>query len=54
MILACLQESVMKNGRTEQLELELEKKDAEIQQLKNIITQWEVCSLKSFEVVNKI
>uniref|UniRef100_U3J488 G kinase anchoring protein 1 n=2 Tax=Anas platyrhynchos TaxID=8839 RepID=U3J488_ANAPP len=35
------QESVMKNGRTEQLELELEKKDAEIQQLKNIITQWE-------------
>eukprot|EP00075_Anas_platyrhynchos_P013159 XP_027302412.1 LOW QUALITY PROTEIN: G kinase-anchoring protein 1 [Anas platyrhynchos] len=32
---------VMKNGRTEQLELELEKKDAEIQQLKNIITQWE-------------
>ncbi|XP_021235358.1 G kinase-anchoring protein 1 isoform X2 [Numida meleagris] len=35
------QESGMKDGKTEQLKLELEKKDAEIQQLKNIITQWE-------------
>ncbi|NXN27032.1 GKAP1 protein, partial [Nycticryphes semicollaris] len=30
------------DGKTEQLKLELEKKDAEIKQLKNIITQWEV------------
>ncbi|XP_019466078.1 G kinase-anchoring protein 1 isoform X2 [Meleagris gallopavo] len=36
------QESGMKDGKTEQLKFELEKKDAEIQQLKNIITQWEV------------
>ncbi|KAM6034811.1 G kinase-anchoring protein 1 [Theristicus caerulescens] len=35
------QESVLKDGKTEHLKLELEKKDAEIQQLKNIITQWE-------------
>uniref|UniRef100_A0A8C3L7W6 G kinase anchoring protein 1 n=1 Tax=Chrysolophus pictus TaxID=9089 RepID=A0A8C3L7W6_CHRPC len=35
------QESGMKDGKTEQLKFELEKKDAEIQQLKNIITQWE-------------
>ncbi|KAK4816482.1 hypothetical protein QYF61_017234 [Mycteria americana] len=34
-------ESVLKDGKTEQLKLELEKKDAEIEQLKNIITQWE-------------
>lgn len=45
MMLPCLQESGMKGGKTEQLKFELEKKDAEIQQLKNIITQWEVCSL---------
>lgn len=36
------QESGMKDGKTEQLKFELEKKDAEIQQLKSIITQWEV------------
>uniref|UniRef100_A0A8C8AEJ1 G kinase anchoring protein 1 n=1 Tax=Otus sunia TaxID=257818 RepID=A0A8C8AEJ1_9STRI len=35
------QESVLKDGKTEQLKLELEKKDAEIEQLKNIVTQWE-------------
>ncbi|XP_032837800.1 G kinase-anchoring protein 1 [Tyto alba] len=35
------QESVLKDGKTERLKLELEKKDAEIEQLKNIITQWE-------------
>ncbi|XP_072216415.1 G kinase-anchoring protein 1 [Excalfactoria chinensis] len=35
------QESGMKYGKTEQLTYELEKKDAEIQQLKHIITQWE-------------
>uniref|UniRef100_A0A8C3K4V8 G kinase anchoring protein 1 n=1 Tax=Calidris pygmaea TaxID=425635 RepID=A0A8C3K4V8_9CHAR len=35
------QETVLKDGRTERLKLELEKKDAEIEQLKNIITQWE-------------
>ncbi|NWW46710.1 GKAP1 protein, partial [Pedionomus torquatus] len=29
------------DGKTEQLKLELEKKDAEIEQLKNVITQWE-------------
>ncbi|NXE78170.1 GKAP1 protein, partial [Cochlearius cochlearius] len=28
-------------GRTERLKLELEKKDSEIEQLKNVITQWE-------------
>ncbi|NWW88175.1 GKAP1 protein, partial [Rhynochetos jubatus] len=31
-----------KDGNTEGLKLELEKKDAEIKQLKNTITQWEV------------
>ncbi|NXK44432.1 GKAP1 protein, partial [Chauna torquata] len=35
------EESVMKDGKTERLKLELEKKDAEIQQLKNTVTQWE-------------
>ncbi|XP_074022954.1 G kinase-anchoring protein 1 [Numenius arquata] len=35
------QETVLKDGKTERLKLELEKKDAEIEQLKNIITQWE-------------
>ncbi|NXO51180.1 GKAP1 protein, partial [Aramus guarauna] len=34
-------ESVLKDGKTERLKLELEKKDAEIERLKNIITQWE-------------
>ncbi|KFV78541.1 G kinase-anchoring protein 1, partial [Struthio camelus australis] len=34
-------EGVLKDGKTERLKLELEKKDTEIQQLKNIITQWE-------------
>lgn len=34
----------MKDGKTEQLKLELEKKDAEIEELKKIITQWEVGS----------
>ncbi|NXW83938.1 GKAP1 protein, partial [Alopecoenas beccarii] len=33
--------NVLKDGKTEQLKLELEKKDAEIEELKNIITQWE-------------
>lgn len=41
---SCLQESVLKDGKTERLKLELEKKDAEIEQLKNTITQWEVGS----------
>uniref|UniRef100_A0A8D0FZ59 G kinase anchoring protein 1 n=1 Tax=Strix occidentalis caurina TaxID=311401 RepID=A0A8D0FZ59_STROC len=36
-----IRESVLKDGKTERLKLELEKKDAEIEQLKNIITQWE-------------
>ncbi|KAH0628231.1 hypothetical protein JD844_009110 [Phrynosoma platyrhinos] len=31
----------LKDGRTERLKLELEKKDAEIHQLKSVITQWE-------------
>ncbi|KAM6104710.1 G kinase-anchoring protein 1 [Pterocles gutturalis] len=35
------QESVLKDGKTERLKLELEKKDAEIEQLKNTVTQWE-------------
>ncbi|KFQ19805.1 G kinase-anchoring protein 1, partial [Mesitornis unicolor] len=35
------QESALKDGKTEQLELELEKKVAEIEQLKTRITQWE-------------
>ncbi|NXF38551.1 GKAP1 protein, partial [Nyctibius bracteatus] len=40
---ACkMAESVLKDGKTEWLKLELEKKDAEIEQLKNRITQWEV------------
>ncbi|NXG60075.1 GKAP1 protein, partial [Hemiprocne comata] len=34
-------ESVSKDGKTEQLKLELEKKDTEIEQLRNKITQWE-------------
>ncbi|NXA24406.1 GKAP1 protein, partial [Ibidorhyncha struthersii] len=34
-------ESVLKDGKTERLKLELEKKDAEIEQLKSVITQWE-------------
>ncbi|NWU93878.1 GKAP1 protein, partial [Upupa epops] len=34
-------ESVLKDGRTERLKLELERKDAEIEQLKNTVTQWE-------------
>ncbi|NXE56973.1 GKAP1 protein, partial [Casuarius casuarius] len=39
---ACtIAEGVLKDGKTERLKLELEKKDTEIQQLKNIITQWE-------------
>uniref|UniRef100_A0A2K6U209 G kinase anchoring protein 1 n=1 Tax=Saimiri boliviensis boliviensis TaxID=39432 RepID=A0A2K6U209_SAIBB len=37
------QEVVLKDGRIERLKLELERKDAEIQKLKNVITQWEVC-----------
>ncbi|MBZ3886462.1 G kinase-anchoring protein 1 [Sciurus carolinensis] len=37
------EEVVLKDGRIERLKLELEKKDAEIQKLKNVITQWEVC-----------
>ncbi|XP_009988598.1 PREDICTED: G kinase-anchoring protein 1 [Tauraco erythrolophus] len=37
----CNQECVLKDGKTEQLKLELEKKDAEIAKLKNVITQWE-------------
>ncbi|XP_009993770.1 PREDICTED: G kinase-anchoring protein 1 isoform X2 [Chaetura pelagica] len=35
------EESVLKGGKTEQLKLELEKKDAEIEQLRNKVTQWE-------------
>ncbi|XP_074934632.1 G kinase-anchoring protein 1 isoform X1 [Phalacrocorax aristotelis] len=35
------EESVLRDGKTEQLKLELEKKDAEIEQLKNTVTQWE-------------
>ncbi|NXN57904.1 GKAP1 protein, partial [Rynchops niger] len=34
-------ETVLKDGKIERLKLELEKKDAEIEQQKNIITQWE-------------
>ncbi|KFW05583.1 G kinase-anchoring protein 1, partial [Fulmarus glacialis] len=34
-------ESVLKDGKTDRLKLELEKKDAEIEQLKNTVTQWE-------------
>ncbi|XP_065455517.1 G kinase-anchoring protein 1 isoform X5 [Chrysemys picta bellii] len=36
------EEVVLKDGKTERLKLELEKKDTEIQQLKSIIIQWEV------------
>uniref|UniRef100_A0A8C5K1L9 G kinase anchoring protein 1 n=1 Tax=Jaculus jaculus TaxID=51337 RepID=A0A8C5K1L9_JACJA len=35
------QEVVLKDGRIERLKLELERKDTEIQKLKNVITQWE-------------
>ncbi|KAM6169950.1 G kinase-anchoring protein 1 [Rhynchocyon petersi] len=35
------EEVVLKDGRIEQLKLELERKDDEIQKLKNVITQWE-------------
>ncbi|NXG45970.1 GKAP1 protein, partial [Psilopogon haemacephalus] len=35
-------ENILKDGQTERLKLELEKKDAEIEQLKKTITQWEV------------
>ncbi|XP_070104603.1 G kinase-anchoring protein 1 isoform X2 [Equus przewalskii] len=35
------QEVVLKDGRIERLKLELERKDAEIQKLKNVIIQWE-------------
>ncbi|XP_064217688.1 G kinase-anchoring protein 1 isoform X1 [Aotus nancymaae] len=35
------EEVVLKDGRIERLKLELERKDAEIQKLKNVITQWE-------------
>ncbi|XP_040436462.1 G kinase-anchoring protein 1 isoform X5 [Falco naumanni] len=35
------QETVLKDRKTEELKLELEKKNAEIEQLKNVITQWE-------------
>ncbi|NWU47869.1 GKAP1 protein, partial [Dromas ardeola] len=38
---ACKTETVLKDGKIERLKLELEKKDAEIEQQKNIITQWE-------------
>ncbi|NXA51582.1 GKAP1 protein, partial [Nothocercus julius] len=37
---AC-RECFLKDGKTERLKLELEKKDTEIQQLKNVVTQWE-------------
>ncbi|XP_019410830.1 PREDICTED: G kinase-anchoring protein 1 isoform X3 [Crocodylus porosus] len=35
------EEGVLKDGKTERLKLELEKKDAEIQELRDIIAQWE-------------
>uniref|UniRef100_A0A8D0ILL2 G kinase anchoring protein 1 n=1 Tax=Sus scrofa TaxID=9823 RepID=A0A8D0ILL2_PIG len=35
------QEVVLKDGRIERLNLELERKDVEIQKLKSVITQWE-------------
>ncbi|KAM5258169.1 G kinase-anchoring protein 1 isoform 5-T5 [Hipposideros larvatus] len=35
------EEVVLKDGRIERLKLELERKDVEIQKLKNVITQWE-------------
>ncbi|XP_004716016.1 G kinase-anchoring protein 1 isoform X3 [Echinops telfairi] len=35
------EEVVLKDGRIERLKLELERKDAEIQKLNNVITQWE-------------
>ncbi|NXI53670.1 GKAP1 protein, partial [Chloroceryle aenea] len=34
-------ENVLKDGKTEHLKLKLEKKDAEIEQLKNTVKQWE-------------
>lgn len=33
----------LKDGRIERLKLELERKDSEIQKLKAVVTQWEVC-----------
>ncbi|XP_038625906.1 G kinase-anchoring protein 1 isoform X1 [Tachyglossus aculeatus] len=36
------EELALKDGRMERLKLDLEKKDAEIQKLQNVITQWEV------------
>ncbi|XP_028911774.1 G kinase-anchoring protein 1 isoform X1 [Ornithorhynchus anatinus] len=36
------EELALKDGRTERLKLDLEKKDAEIQKLQNVIAQWEV------------
>ncbi|ELW68453.1 Ubiquilin-1 [Tupaia chinensis] len=38
------EEVVLKDGRIERLKLELERKDAEIQKLKNVITEWEAKS----------
>ncbi|XP_029472705.1 G kinase-anchoring protein 1 isoform X2 [Rhinatrema bivittatum] len=35
------EEPVLKDGKTEQLKLEIEKKDAEVQQQKKVIIQWE-------------
>lgn len=37
-----IEEVVLKDGRIERLKLELERKDVEIQKLKNVIIQWEV------------
>ncbi|NXA36709.1 GKAP1 protein, partial [Eudromia elegans] len=39
--IADTEECFLKDGKTERLKLELEKKDTEIQQLKNVITKWE-------------
>lgn len=39
-----LKDFFLKDGRIEKLKLELEKKDVEIQQLKSVISQWEVCN----------
>ncbi|XP_028911776.1 G kinase-anchoring protein 1 isoform X2 [Ornithorhynchus anatinus] len=41
-VLKLPQELALKDGRTERLKLDLEKKDAEIQKLQNVIAQWEV------------
>ncbi|XP_038625908.1 G kinase-anchoring protein 1 isoform X3 [Tachyglossus aculeatus] len=41
-VLKLPQELALKDGRMERLKLDLEKKDAEIQKLQNVITQWEV------------